>query len=310
MVLAVLVLLTLTTSAAAHMGNRLYPIPEISDEMLERIRFDDESVDEWYELVGEPTMSLIDFQYNNTDLPDPSSLDFRIWIAWHDDPVRIYLAFSASDDVHISSRGMGSDIEIILAVDADHSGGEGGYSNLSFEEAEGSWGGAQQYRAFSWLDSGEPALHSLYTSSREYGGGRGYIFDGSGDSWTVLPPYGDAVSHVAGENPTITLIELYVTPYDSWGGYDSGPQDAEVSDLKAGQVIGFATIVTDSDSEDGHYNLMPEAVQSERPWGDIIAHYRADVYLDGLLLPTAGRETEDSAVRPSFWGLIKASLRQ
>ena len=57
MVLAVLVLLTLTTSAAAHMGNRLHPIPEITDEMLERIRFDDESVEEWYELVGEPTMS-------------------------------------------------------------------------------------------------------------------------------------------------------------------------------------------------------------------------------------------------------------
>ena len=174
------VLLTLTTSAAAHMGNRLYPIPEVSDEMLERIRFDDESVEEWYELVGEPTMSLIDFQYNNTDLPDPSSLDFRIWIAWHDDPVRIYLAFSASDDVHIKTNpnGWGSDIEITLAVDADHSG-QDGYSDLSFEEAEGSWGGAQQYRAFSQMDSGEPTLYSLYTSSSNFGSG--YVLDGSGD---------------------------------------------------------------------------------------------------------------------------------
>ena len=306
MVLAVLVLLTLTTSAAAHMGNRLYPIPEITDEMLERIRFDDESVEEWYELVGEPTMSLIDFQYNNTDLPDPSSLDFRIWIAWHDDPVRIYLAFSASDDVHINSDGWGSDIEITFAVDADHSGG--GDSDPSLEEAEGTWGGAQQYTAFSHMDSGEPTLYPLYTSSSKYGSG--YVHDTSDDSWTVLPPYGDAVSHVAGENPTISLIELYVTPYDSWGGYDTGPQDAVVSDLKAGQVIGFATIVGDRDTETSSYNLMPEAVRSDNPYGDIIAHYRADAYLDGLLLPAAGTETEGSAVQSSSWGMIKASLRQ
>ena len=71
MVLAVFVFFTLTTSAAAHMGNRLYPIPEITDEMLEWIRFDDESVEEWYELVGEPTMSLIDFRGG------PHSLDSR-----------------------------------------------------------------------------------------------------------------------------------------------------------------------------------------------------------------------------------------
>ena len=245
------------------------------------------------------------FQYNNNDLPDPSSLDFRIWIAWHDDPVRIYLAFSASDDVHINSNGWGSDIEITLAVDADHSG-QDGYSDLSFEEAEGSWGGAQQYRAFSQMDSGEQTLYSLYTSSSK--SGSGYVLDGSGDSWTVLPPYGDAASHVAGENPTISVIELYVTPYDSWGGYDSGPRDAVVSDLKAGQVIGFAAIVGDRDTETGSYDLMPEAVRSDNPYGDIIVGSRADVYLDGLLLPAGGRETEDSVIRPDSWGLIKASL--
>ena len=43
--------------------------------MLAKIRLDDGSVDEWYDLRSEPTMTLLDFHapYSNL-LPDPSSL--------------------------------------------------------------------------------------------------------------------------------------------------------------------------------------------------------------------------------------------
>ena len=134
--------LSLATSASAHSGDRLYPIPEITDEMLERIQLDDGSADEWYDLAGEPTMSLVDFRKYGT-IPDPSDLDFRIWLAWHDDPDRLYVAFFGTDDVYIEPDGShwhGFDGELILSVDGDHSGG-GGYINLcySWNFSEAGW---------------------------------------------------------------------------------------------------------------------------------------------------------------------------
>ena len=47
-------LLSLAMSAGAHVGDRVYPIAYLSDEMLERIDIKDGLVDEWEELIGEP----------------------------------------------------------------------------------------------------------------------------------------------------------------------------------------------------------------------------------------------------------------
>ena len=76
-----LCLLLLAGSALAHAGGRVYPIPCLTDGMLADIQLDDGSVDEWYDLVGEPTMTLIDFADETwgSEL-DPSDLDFRIWL--------------------------------------------------------------------------------------------------------------------------------------------------------------------------------------------------------------------------------------
>ena len=115
----------------------VFPFAYLSDEMLEQIRLDDGRIDEWQELVGEPAMTLLDFQEDRGRGPDPSDLDFRIWLAWHDDPARLYVAFVASDDVYDnthdysvdwfgSSRDnmMWSDC-IMMGFDGDHSGGAG-----------------------------------------------------------------------------------------------------------------------------------------------------------------------------------------
>ena len=68
--------------AAAHSGDRAYPIPYLSDEVLEQIQLHDGRVDEWMELVGEPTMTSLDFTSGFGRLPpDPSDLDFRICLA-------------------------------------------------------------------------------------------------------------------------------------------------------------------------------------------------------------------------------------
>ena len=65
-------------------------------------------------------------------------------------------------------------------------------------------------------------------------------------AWTALPPYGEAGGGVFGEAPVISVIELYITPFDDWEGWDS-PGEIEVSKLSAGRVIGFAMIVYDYD---------------------------------------------------------------
>ena len=294
----------LPAQAGAHGGSRVFPIPELTDEMLAGVELHDGSVEEWYDLVGEPTMSLVDFRRDfDHGLPDPSDLDFRIWLAWHDEPDRLYVAFAASDDVHtIPQRRSGFPTELTLAIDADHSGGG---LNLESWETKGFWGESQQYGAIARTAGGRTALYAYFTS----GLGRGYSIETKEDSWIFYPPYADAGGGVAGENPIIRVIELYVTPYDSWQGPDSRPEDVAVSDLTAGKVIGFAILVWEKDDE-GRFSLGPEAIPTEDPELDILYLYRAELYLDGLLLPAnaAGAEPEGSAVESVSWGRIKASL--
>ena len=111
--LLLLLLLCLAISSRAHVGDRLYPIVELSDEMLTEIQLADGLVDEWFELIGEPTLTLLDFRsFDDLVALDPSDLDFRIWLAWHDEPARIYVAFVASDDVYKNTH----DYQLIDAI--------------------------------------------------------------------------------------------------------------------------------------------------------------------------------------------------
>ena len=299
-------LLSLAMSAGAHVGDRVYPIAYLSDEMLERIDLEDGSVDEWYELVGEPTMTLLDFADNwGQREPDPSDLDFRIWLAWHDDPARFYVAFVASDDVYKNTHdysaqdGILWNDGILLAIDGDHSGGAGCFPDCSEEDLLEIRGQTQYYEAIARTASG-PILDDIGTRYRA-----------GTFPWTVLPPYGDGGGGAFGENPTISAIELYVTPFDFWGGTWDNPEDKVVSDLTAGQVIGLAMMVYDNDepvesSEEGVF-WVSEAMQSgERPALVDIAGHRGDRFIDGVLLPV--EPGKDSAVGSVSWGRIKAAL--
>lgn len=55
-------------------------------------------------------------------------------------------------------------------------------------------------------------------------------------SWRVYPPYGDSGGGVLGENPTISVIELYVTPFD-WLGAWHDKEKSQQSDLAAGRSL-------------------------------------------------------------------------
>ena len=302
---ATFVLLLLAGSALAHAGGRVYPIPYLTEEMLEQIQLDDGWVDEWYELVGEPTMTLLDFADEawGTGL-EPSDLDFRAWLAWHDDPARLYLAVTVSDDQYHNIYIPGSDDvdnsiflqdNIFLGIDADHGGGEGIGASSDWLEV---YGQTQVYIAIAYASSGPPLEDSGLSPRTET------------SAWTVLPPYAEAGGGTAGENPVISVMELYVTPFDFYGAWDK-PDESVVSDLQAGKVIGFAVVVNDWDPPDFVTAWTPEAMEplEEFPPSFHVTQHRADGFIDGILLSSEPAGPENgSAVEPVSWGRIKASL--
>ena len=121
----------------------------------------------------------------------------------------------------------------------------------------------------------------------------------------TLPPYAEAGGRVAGETPVIWSIELFITPFDHRGQELTSPEGSVASDLSAGQIIGFAMGVFDGDREGGrNAALAPELLSdADREVFRDIPDFRADYFLDGLLLPAGG-----TAVESVSWGRIKASL--
>ena len=321
---ALLLLFSVAIPSEAHLGGRVFPIPYLTDEMVENIQLDDGSVHEWIDLVGDPTMTLLDFVEEWWQSPfDPSSLDFQIWLAWHDDPARIYLAFLGSDDVYKNTQDYSGDWFpstkddfvwgmndcLALAIDANHSGGEGLPKGESpSEDLLRVFGETQYYEAIARTIGG-PNLDDEWT---RYGTGT--------FAWTVLPPYGAAGGAVVGEAPVISVIELYVTPFDGMGETWDSPEGSVISTLRADQIIGFSIGVLDNDllrTDGSRPNFwVPEAIfsggYSDIGYDEVLTNMRigvADTFLDGLLLPEGKTaHVEDTAVESVSWGRIKASL--
>ncbi len=302
-------LLWVALQAGAHVGDRLYPIAYLSDEMLAEIQLGDGQIQEWIDLIGEPTLTLLDFTEEIADSPlDPSDLDFRIWLAWHDEPARLYVAFVASDDVYKNTHDYGSsnvnrqyvhmNDSITLAIDGDHSGGAGNSNGDPMERWIEGHGQTQFYAAISHTASGPTLSDVIYRVQT------GML------SWTTLPPYAESGGGVASEAPVIWVVELYVTPFDRWGEESwHGPAGGAVSRFSAGGVIGFTILVHDYDppgTEWRNWGLdFQQSDERNRTFRNIQFH-RADAFLDGLLLPS---ETDGSVVESVSWGRIKASLK-
>lgn len=302
----------MSVSAEPHSGDRLYPIAYLSDEMLAEILLTDGQIYEWMDLLGEPTMTLLDFKDGlELSTPNPADLDFRIWLAWHDEPPRFYVAVVASDDVYHNNHdyhglGLESLIQmndsIMLAVDGDHSGGMGWSpftDKTEWELVEGMFGQTQYYEAIARTPAG-PTLDDQFTR----------VYTGE-FAWTVFPPYAESGGGVFGEAPFISVTELYVTPFDRWEGVHSSG-GIQASDLTAGQVVGFSIAVVDHDEpvDDIWEVWVPEAMEPVKETVFIdMRDLLADTFLDGILRPGAATEPEgDTAVGAVSWGRIKASL--
>ena len=292
----------------AHIGDVIYPFYELLDEDLARLDLTDGSVEDWLEIVGEPSLTATDFvwgrQYDPADY-DPSEVDFRIWLAWHQGSGTIWAAMERVDDIYVyvyDDDGPfpmeNCDSTIILMVDGDHSGGR--FTNLSggprCESCTPEQALEDNRQAQIWLAVGEsPGAHITHEGPSE---------------WVAREPYAAAGGGVHGGNPVISVTELRVTPFDDLI-YDD--EDASLaSELYPGKVIGFEIWTLDNDDPTPptyddviHLALTDMERRSRR---------NADFFVGGLLLgagedPSLYDDDHDSAVEPSSWARIKAALR-
>ena len=292
--------LGLAPAAHAHIGDQIYPFFELLDEDLDRIDLTDGSVEDWYEVVGEPSLTASDFfwLFGAYDL---SEVDFRIWLAWHQGSGTLWVAMERFDDLylnHYDGAGLhemvGWDSSIAFMVDGDHTGGiYGQLLGINCEECTAEqilWNHRQAQR---WMAIAEAP-----------GGGDLLDYDGASD-WVIREPYAAAGGGVLGESPATTVTEFMLTPFDDLIYNDE--QASRASELYPGKVIGFSMDTMDNDGS-GAFDV---AISLSGRWQDMI---NADLFVDGLLVgagedPSSYDGGEDSAVEPSSWARIKAALR-
>ena len=284
--------------APAHVGDQVYPIFQLTDADLAMIDLQDGLIDEWLDIVGDPTVTALHF----AELPDsspfnPADVDFRIWLAWHEGTNRIYGAMQQADDIYVLWDKERQDLmwlqfhdaAINFYIDGDHSGGEVGVSP-SCCETEGEF-----LLRHSQTAQGYVIIGGLYAAGpRVRLSNYHYVYD---QNWFALPPYAEGGGGSAGENPTISVTEFYVTPFDRFVW--NSPEESQVSELSPGKVIGFALNVNDPDADDdlGVYYL-----------GEKGHPYFADVFVDGVLLGPGGEIPDESVVESITWARIKATF--
>jgi|GEM_PF-6684285 hypothetical protein len=97
--------LLLILASGLQAQNRAYSFIELTDEDLAHIDLHDGSVNDWLDVLGEPTLTLFDFDVidrGDRVVPDPANLDFRF-----------YVALERADDVYANSfdRSVWSDFD-------------------------------------------------------------------------------------------------------------------------------------------------------------------------------------------------------
>ena len=284
----------LAGSAHAHIGEKVYLIFEISDTDLEDINLFDADISDWEDVVGDASLTPEDFfadptvgegaQYN------PADMDYRLWLGWNETNNRLYLAAERIDDVYINEYSGGAPAtvwqydSVEFMVDGDHSGGQYNFGNSETmtdeEKARNQNSQAQKWNAI--FDAPD---------------GRILGYPGRAE-WLNSIPLSDGGGGSTGGGPTVSILEIYVTPYDDIIFADQ--ESSRATDLEAGNIIGLQIAMPDFDEEPqkyrGYHTLSGQA-----------ATFRfAERFVDARLVST----DEATAVADLSWARIKASFNE
>ena len=293
------------TSSEAQFQNRLYPFVELTDEMRAGIDFEDGSVEDWLEILGEPTLTALDF----TTPPywsayDPSSFDFRVWLAWHDATNHLFVAAELVDDIRIVGEFGELDGHVGFLVDGDKSGGVViglGHTRTDLP--------VDMIQAQMYVGSAETNENGRNVSLFKVGTVSEW------PDWMEQLPYADGGGAVVDSQPILWLVEFFVTPFDRLIWNDQ--EQTNISNLFPGKIIGFAFQLTDFDSgadggriESLHELLGPDATYSQ----DYSSDYRrqileSDLWASGILLG-ADNDRDGTAIKSVSWARIKASMSE
>ena len=290
--------------ARAQLSDRVIPIPEITEEAVARIDLQDGTVDEWWDILGEPALTITDFEIvTRLGAYDPSDFDFVMWLGWRQLTNHLYVAVAATDDHYDNEFGAddvyGGDQEFAwdvfaLAIDGDHSGGrwvERGWSSdddpwWDSEEYRTLWNvHVQEYIGMAQSHTGRYVELEITHQFSEFSG------------WVTSPPYGDGGGGLFGENPLVAVIEFYVTAFDrlDW----ESPDNSEVSQLFPGKIIGLRPLVVDRDGGNTERTVYAAAPHDSEIWRS------AESFFDAVLIGADG-----TAVNLGSWARIKASLAE
>ena len=297
----------LLSVADAQPADRIYPIMQLTDRDVAEIDVTDGSVGDWEYIADEPTLTPLDFSKTSFGSYDPSDMDFRIWLGWHDATDRIFFAMERVDDVYVNKFDREDeylrimdfhDSSVAFAVDGDHSGGEL-WPRVSSEDPLLTFNRqAQLYTALAEVFDGGPqvllAPHSHHVSA----------------DWFHRPPFAHGGGAVGGA-PIISVTEFYVTPYDRFVWTD--PEDSDVSDLFVGKIIGFNIEIPDVDALGGDGRPHWETIHLlAAPTNDndakILIQMSVDHFADGVLVTPSGLSSDNSAVKSDSWARIKATM--
>ena len=119
--------------------------------------------------------------------------------------------------------------------------------------------------------------------------------------WYLRPPYAEGGGTHFGEQPTVSITEFYITPFDLFVWDD--PALSRVSDLHPGKFINIQLEISDHEGELDPQGYYPGAGRFR------LGQSRQD-WQDALLLGPGGAipEVEDTVVESITWGRIKASF--
>ena len=287
---------------SSQVSDRVYPFTELSDEDVARLDLRDGAVFDWLDIVGEPSLTALDFHTNPLySSYDPTSFDFRVWLAWHDPTNHLYMAVQSTDDAYINeyerygggyTRNIGvHDSAVFFHIDGDGSGGEWFTKDGASEEENLAMLNvqAQGYFAIAGNYDNDTNLQMLWN-----------LVDQPHAPGFLLPPNADGGGGCVSEQPVICTVEFYVTAFDRlvW----NNPGESVVSDLFPGKFIGFDIVLIDVEPSIYTQNNSEHALTpfSQERWN-------SSNWAKGLLVGAdSGRA--DTAARDVTWGRIKASL--
>lgn len=269
--------------ATAHVGE--YHIFELRDSELPDLH--DGTLADWQTVFSLPTLTEHDFGSLNVGDAAPiggRDLSVNVYLAWSASHNRIYAAVERFDDVYINvyqedSTRVWQNDGFEFMIDGDHSGGAYNISDPNCKRV-----GASDIRDLGPCNPPKQTAQQYLGIAFEPVGGLLQL-NYRADEWVTRLPYTDAGGFVQPGSTHRSVVEFFVTPFDSLS-FDE--RNSVPSRLQAGQIVGLQISLPDFDTGPGAYHGFSTLAGRPNTWRD------ADQFVDLVLVGVEDRPVPSS----------------